>query len=83
MNRTLFSTTLCVGLLVVLAACGDDGVTDPATYQLTFQGDASFQGPHGSHSISVRLVRTSDGALVGPNYSGTVSASADPAFALP
>ena len=48
---------------------------------LTFAGDASFQGPHGGHSISVAVVRTSDGSVMA-QQTGTVSASADPAFSF-
>ncbi len=83
MKRTSCVTNLCVGLLVALAACGgDDGVTTPTgPFQLIFQGDASFGGPHGGQSISVALVRTSDGAVVA-QQTGTVSATADPAFSF-
>lgn len=59
---------------------GDD-ITAPTTFQLTFQGDAGFQGPHGGQSISVAVVRESDGVNVA-EQSGTVSASADPAFSF-
>ncbi len=84
MNRTSCVTSLCVGLLVALGACGDDDVTDPTgpgPFQLTFQGDASFQGPHAGHTISVAVVRTSDGAVLA-QQTGTVSATADPAFSF-
>ena len=50
MKRTSCVTNLSVGLLVALAACGgDDGVTTPTPtgpFQLIFQGDAVFGGPH-------------------------------------
>jgi len=48
---------------------------------LTFRGDASFQGAHGGQAIQAGVVRASDGALV-MTRSGTVSADADPSFAL-
>ncbi len=76
MKRTSCVTNLCVGLLVALGACGDDEVTAPTgPFQLIFQGDVSFQGPHGGDSITVAVVRTSDGAVVAQE-TGTVSASA-------
>ncbi len=80
MKRTSRVTSLCVGLLVALGACGDD-VTDPTPFQLTFQGDLSFQGPHAGHSIAVALVRTSDDVVLA-QQTGTVSATADPAFSF-
>ena len=51
------------------------------TANLTFAVDASFQGPHAGHTIYVAVVRTSDGAVVAQE-TGTVSASADPAFSF-
>ncbi len=56
--------------------------TVPTAFQLTFQGDLSFQGPHAGHSIAVALVRASDGT-VEAQQTGTVSApTADPAFSF-
>ncbi len=75
MKRTSLVTSLCVGLLVALSACGDD-----PTFQLIFGIDASFQGPHTGHAISVAVIRTSDGAEVGTRQVGAVSGTADPAF---
>ena len=80
MKRTSCVTSICVGLLVALGACGD-GDTAPTAFQLTFQGDLSFQTPHGGHSIAVALVRTSDGVVLA-QQTGTVSATADPAFSF-
>ncbi len=51
MKRTSCVTSLCVGLLVALGACGD-GDTAPTGSNLNFAGDLSFQGPHGGHSIA-------------------------------
>ncbi len=73
MKRTLSLTSLCVGLLVTLGACGGN------EYQLIFAIDASFQGPHADHTIAVAVVRTSDGAVL-DEQGGTVSGTADPAF---
>ncbi len=81
MKRTACVTSLCVGLLVALGACGDDEVTTPTAFQLTFQGDVSFQGPHAGHSIAVAVVQASDGAVIA-EQTGTVSATADPAFSF-
>ncbi|SEN02921.1 hypothetical protein SAMN04487952_10975 [Halomonas caseinilytica] len=46
---------------------------------LTFQGDASFGGPHGGQSIQAALIDTASGEVLGME-SGEVSASAEPAF---
>ena len=73
MKRTLSLTSLCVGLLVTLGACGGN------EYQLIFAIDASFQGPHPDHDIAVAVVRTSDGAVLDEQL-GTVAGTADPAF---
>ena len=73
MKRTTSVISLWAGLLVALAACGDD-----PTFQLVFAIDASFQGPHSGHAIEVALVRTSDGGVVQEQI-GTVSETADPA----
>ena len=73
MKRTTSVISLWAGLLVALAACGDD-----PTFQLVFAIDASFQGPHAGQAIEVALVRTSDGVVV-QEQMGTVSETADPA----
>ena len=59
-----------------MGACGDD-----LTFQLIFEIDASFQGPHTDHAIMVAVVRTSDGAVVA-QQTGSVSGTADPAFSF-
>ncbi|MFM9269596.1 hypothetical protein ACJ7V3_04940 [Halomonas elongata] len=61
--------------LVAASALADDGS------DLTFQGDASFGGPHGGQSIQVALIDTASGEVLGME-SGEVSADADPAFAF-
>ncbi|MFW6206212.1 MAG: hypothetical protein ACOC5I_03165 [Gemmatimonadota bacterium] len=48
---------------------------------LTFQGDASFQGPHGGQPVEVGVVRAADGSLVW-SMSGTVSSDEDPSFSF-
>ncbi|MFW5947258.1 MAG: hypothetical protein ACOCUW_02090 [Gemmatimonadota bacterium] len=48
---------------------------------LTFQGDASFQGAHGGQPIEAGVVRSSDGRLV-TSASGTVSSTDDPSFSF-
>jgi hypothetical protein len=60
-------------------AANTGDVCDTFTTDLTFALDASFQGPHGGHPISVAVLRTGDGAVVARQI-GTVSASEDPAF---
>ncbi len=81
MKRTSCVTSICVGLLVALGACGGDDVTTPTAFQLTFQGDLSFQGPHAGQSIAVAVVQASDGAVI-EQQTGTVSGTADPAFSF-
>lgn len=76
MHRTLFSRWLLLALpwvaVPALAADGQD---------LTFQGDASFGGPHGGQAIQVALVEASSGDVLA-TQSGEVSADADPAFSF-
>ena len=76
MKRSSLITSLCLGLLVALSACGDD-----PTFQLIFGIDASFQGPHTGDAITVAVVRTSDGVTVA-TQTGTVSGTADPAYSF-
>ncbi|APE30397.1 hypothetical protein BOX17_05150 [Halomonas aestuarii] len=48
---------------------------------LTFQGDASFNGPHGGQAVQAALVDASSGEVL-ETMSDTVSADADPAFSF-
>ena len=80
MKRTLSVTNLCLCLLVALGGCIDTIGPIDESLSLTFQGDASFQGPHGGQAIMVALIRTSDRADA--LLRGTVSATADPAFSF-
>ncbi|MDR9438117.1 MAG: hypothetical protein RI841_01235 [Halomonas sp.] len=50
-------------------------------YDLTFQGDASFGGPHGGQAVQAALVDAASGEVL-ETMSGTVSADADPAFSF-
>ena len=87
MKRTPLVTNLCISLLIALGACGDDttgyditgddttddGPTDDRPrFELTFTGDASFQGAHAGQVITLALIRTSDGAPF-PESSGPIS----------
>ncbi len=82
MKRTSCVTSLCVGLLVALGACSeDDVVADPTAFQLIFQGDLSFQGPHAGDPIAVAVVQASDGVVMA-QQTGTVSGTTDPAFSI-
>ncbi|MGK7311759.1 MAG: hypothetical protein ACN0LA_05920 [Candidatus Longimicrobiales bacterium M2_2A_002] len=58
-----------------------ESVCETFAADLTFQGDASFQGAHGGQAIEVGVVRSSDGQLV-TSTSGTVSGTTDPAFSF-
>jgi hypothetical protein len=58
-----------------------EDVCSSFTADLTFSGDASFQGAHGGQDITVMVRRASDGAMVAMDNS-TVSASADPSFSF-
>jgi hypothetical protein len=63
------------------SACDEDDIVGPGPHQLTFQLDASFQGPHGGQDVSIALVRASDGLVIA-DASGTVSATQDPSFSF-
>ncbi|MDN3521897.1 hypothetical protein [Halomonas ramblicola] len=62
-------------LLLPCAALADDG------HDLSFQGDASFQGPHGGQAIEAALVDADSGEVLA-RQDGSVSAEDDPAFVL-
>ncbi|GGX98407.1 hypothetical protein GCM10007160_27420 [Litchfieldella qijiaojingensis] len=66
--------------LALLFASGAIAVADGGA-DLTFQGDASFNGPHGDQAIQVALVNTDTGEVVA-RESGTVSGADDPAFSF-
>lgn len=67
--------------LAAFVACDNDGTGPGGTLDLTFRLDDSFQGPHGGQDVYVAVVRVSDGAVVA-RQSGTVSATASPAFSV-
>ena len=76
--RMILSTLL---LAFIPLACDDDPA-DPGSdgpFDLTFAGDATFQGPHGGQDIAVALV--SDGTVV-ETMTGVVSATESPAFSF-
>lgn len=79
MKSAWYVPLLGLGWLVGVQACGTNN--PPETFQLTFQGDATFQVPHATHPISVAVVRTSDGNVVA-SETGTVSGTTDPAFSF-
>lgn len=81
--RRNFGTILpLLSALLLVGACDDDDGTEPeGPYDLTFQGDATFQAPHGDQDISVALLDDPTGTVVA-TMSGTVSADEDPAFSF-
>jgi hypothetical protein len=60
---------------------GGSAAIAAAKNNLVFQGDASFNGPHGGQAIAVAVVRADDGKVVA-KQSGTVSKTANPAFSF-
>ncbi len=79
---------------IVPAVTGDTEITDahdaglitdicgaPATVDLDFALDASFQGAHGGQEVYAAVVTALDGAVIA-RLSGTVSATADPTFSF-
>lgn len=81
MRRNLATILPLLSVLVLAGACDDDDPVDTeGPFDLTFQGDATFQAPHGDQDISVALV-DNVGTVVDV-MSGTVSATADPAFSF-
>ena len=79
MTRAMFSLIAIVAVVGGTACDSTTDTDDPGPYTLTFEGDASFQGAHGGQTIRAALV---SGGAVEATASGTVSASADPAFSL-
>lgn len=72
---------LVLACLAVAACGGDDTVTDPGPYQLTFYLDSSFQIPHGNQQIRIALVRLTDGIVIEEDID-IVSTTEDPSFAF-
>ena len=68
-------------LLVGLVGCEKANAFEqpPGPFDLTFSGDASFQGAHGGQGIEVAVVNRETGEVI-DMASGTVSATADPSF---
>lgn len=83
MKHVPFVAIIMIALAPLLVGCDDDD--DPAgpepTYDLTFTGDATFQGAHGGQNIAVAVVEQATGEVVAED-SGTVSADADPSFSF-
>lgn len=69
-----------VDLTVSHAPAATESVCALAAFDLTFNGDASFQGPHGTQPVTLAVVR-SDGA-VPFTAEDTISASEDPSFSF-
>ncbi len=57
-----FIMSSCIGLLVALGACDTPTDPDDVRFEMTFTGDASFQGPHAGDMLTVRRWRI-DGPL--------------------
>ncbi|WP_458527008.1 hypothetical protein [Onishia taeanensis] len=74
-SAALFATTLFATSLLATTALAADG------HDLTFQGDASFGGPHGGQAIQAALIDTGSGQVLAVE-SGTVLADGDPAFSF-
>lgn len=83
MKRALFASVLLLALAPVLVGCGDDDeTTEPeVTYDLTFEGDATFQGAHGGQDIYVAVVEQGSGEVVAEDQ-GVVSADEEPTFSF-
>ncbi|WP_242458030.1 hypothetical protein [Halomonas sp. YLGW01] len=75
LSKALLSTAMLSMTLLASAALAADG------HDLTFQGDASFGGPHGGQAIQAALVDTDSGEVLAVE-SGTVSADGAPAFSF-
>ena len=82
MKSSTFPLALLASVAVLLSgACENDAAFSPPSgpFDLTFSGDASFQGAHGGQSIEVAVVDANSGEVV-ETASGTVSGTEDPAF---
>ena len=49
-----FVMSFCIGLLVALGACDTPTDLSDVRFEMTFTGDASFQGPHAGDMLTVR-----------------------------
>lgn len=65
---------------VLLFVAGPTAMADD-TYDLVFEGDAGFNGPHGDQVIQVALVDADSGDVVATD-SSTVFGNKDPAFSF-
>lgn len=81
MRRTAPVLITLFALGALLAGCGDDPSQPAPTFDLTFTGDATFQGAHGGQTIHVGVREQGSGELVA-DMTGTVSSTADPAFSF-
>ncbi|MBB3231267.1 hypothetical protein [Halomonas stenophila] len=81
MTTTMLSATrLGRGLLLALPLVAGAALASEG-HDLTFQGDASFNGPHGGQAIQAALVDTASGETIAVK-TGEVSADGDPAFSF-
>lgn len=71
---------LMAAIPIAVACEDDDPVELDDTFDLTFEGDASYQAPHGGHAISVALISAQGTVL--ETMSGTVSSTETPAFSF-
>lgn len=78
---TSLSSVVTSLLFAVLAAGVITTASAANAADLTFQGDSSFQGPHGGQDIHVAVVESDSGKVVA-KQSGTVSKTSDPAFSF-
>jgi hypothetical protein len=74
-------------LLLLLPGCSSSGgsmgggTMSGGAYTLTFQGNGTFNGPHGGQAIQAALIDADTGKVVAKE-SGTVSKTADPSFSF-
>lgn len=75
------AASLLIAATVMATASFSTSALAAGGQSLTFQGDASFNGPHGGQAIKAALVDTASGEVLAVQ-SGTVSADGDPAFSF-
>ncbi len=80
MSMTPVTPWLARCLLVAGATLAGSALADQGS-DLTFQGDASFQGAHGGQAIQAALVDTALGETIAVK-TGEVSADREPAFSF-